>query len=119
MFAAEITSLPDVEQYDEREMDVLSRSVISQFEQYVKLNKKVPPEILTSLAGIEQPGRLADTVAAHMSLKLAEKQKVLEIQDVRKRLEHLLAVIEGEMDVLQIEKRIRGRRSEEHTSELQ
>ena len=109
MFAAEITPLPDVEQYDEREMDVLTRSVISQFEQYVKLNKKVPPEILTSLAGIEQPGRLADTVAAHMSLKLGEKQKVLEIQDVRKRLEHLLAVIEGEMDVLQIEKRIRGR----------
>ena len=109
LFAAEITPLPDVEQYDEREMDVLSRSVISQFEQYVKLNKKVPPEILTSLAGIEQPGRLADTVAAHMSLKLAEKQKVLEISDVRKRLEHLLAVIEGEMDVLQIEKRIRGR----------
>ncbi|HKE43800.1 MAG TPA: LON peptidase substrate-binding domain-containing protein, partial [Steroidobacteraceae bacterium] len=109
MFAAEITALPDIEQYDEREMDVLTRSVISQFEQYVKLNKKVPPEILTSLAGIEQPGRLADTVAAHMSLKLGEKQKVLEIQDVRKRLEHLLAVIEGEMDVLQIEKRIRGR----------
>jgi ATP-dependent Lon protease len=109
MFTAEITALPDLEQYDEREMDVLTRSVITQFEQYVKLNKKVPPEILTSLAGIEQPGRLADTVAAHMSLKLAEKQKVLEIQDVRKRLEHLLAVIEGEMDVLQIEKRIRGR----------
>ncbi len=109
MFGSEIAPLPDVEQYDEREMDVLTRSVISQFEQYVKLNKKVPPEILTSLAGIEQPGRLADTVAAHMSLKLGEKQKVLEIQDVRKRLEHLLAVIEGEMDVLQIEKRIRGR----------
>ena len=109
MFTAEVTPLPDQEQYDEREMDVLTRSVITQFEQYVKLNKKVPPEILTSLAGIEQPGRLADTVAAHMSLKLAEKQKVLEIQDVRKRLEHLLAVIEGEMDVLQIEKRIRGR----------
>ena len=101
--------LGDGEPYDEREMDVLMRSVVSQFEQYVKLNKKVPPEILTSLAGIEQPGRLADTVAAHMSLKLAEKQKVLEIQDVRKRLEHMLALIEGEMDVLQIEKRIRGR----------
>ena len=83
--------------------------MITQFEQYVKLNKKVPPEILTSLAGIEQAGRLADTVAAHMSLKLSEKQKVLEIPDVRKRLEHMLAVIEGEMDVLQIEKRIRGR----------
>lgn len=108
-FSAEISPLKDMEQYDEREMDVLSRSVISQFEQYVKLNRKVPPEILTSLAGIEQPGRLADTVAAHMSLKLDAKQKVLEIQDVRKRLEHILALIEGEMDVLQIEKRIRGR----------
>ena len=83
--------------------------MISQFEQYVKLNKKVPPEVLTALAGIEQPGRLADTVAAHMSLKLAEKQKVLEILDMRKRLEHILVAIEGEMDVLQIEKRIRGR----------
>ena len=102
-------SMPDVERYDEREMDVLARSVISQFEQYVKLNKKVPPEVLTALAGIEQAGRLADTVAAHMSLKLAEKQKVLEILDVRKRLEHMLVAIEGEMDVLQIEKRIRGR----------
>ena len=101
--------MPDQERYEEREMDVLTRSVITQFEQYVKFNKKVPPEILTSLAGIEQAGRLADTVAAHMSLKLSEKQKVLEIPDVRKRLEHMLAVIEGEMDVLQIEKRIRGR----------
>ncbi len=108
-FSAEVTALPDIERYEEREMDVLTRSVTTQFEQYVKLNKKVPPEILTSLAGIEQAGRLADTVAAHMSLKLAEKQKVLEIPDVRKRLEHMLAVIEGEMDVLQIEKRIRGR----------
>ncbi len=108
-FSAEVTPLPDVERYEEREMDVLTRSLITQFEQYVKLNKKVPPEILTSLAGIEQAGRLADTVAAHMSLKLSEKQKVLEIPDVRKRLEHMLAVIEGEMDVLQIEKRIRGR----------
>src|SRR6195256_564085 len=108
-FSAEVTPLPDQERYEEREMDVLTRSVITQFEQYVKLNKKVPPEILTSLAGIEQAGRLADTVAAHMSLKLSEKQRVLEIPDVRRRLEHMLAVIEGEMDVLQIEKRIRGR----------
>src|SRR5438874_3023699 len=91
------------------ELDVLARSVISQFEQYVKLNKKVRPEVLTALAGIEQAGRLADTVAAHMSLKLAEKQKVLEILDVKKRLEHILVAIESEMDVLQIEKRIRGR----------
>jgi len=108
-FAAHVAPLGDTEQYEEREMDVLVRSVVSQFEQYVKLNRKVPPEILTSLAGIEQPGRLADTVAAHMSLKLDAKQKVLEIQDVRRRLEHILALIEGEMDVLQIEKRIRGR----------
>jgi ATP-dependent Lon protease len=108
-FAATLAPLPDIDAYEEREIDVLTRSVISQFEQYVKMNKKVPPEVLTSLAGIEQPGRLADTVAAHMALKLAEKQKVLEIQDVRKRLEHILALVEGEMEVLQIEKRIRGR----------
>ena len=108
-YAAEIAVEQDLDQYEEREMDVLVRSVVSQFEQYVKLNKKVPPEVLTALAGIEQPGRLADTVAAHMALKLGEKQKVLEILDVRKRLEHVLVAIEGEMDVLQIEKRIRGR----------
>ena len=108
-YSADVTMQSDGEAYDEREMDVLGRSVISQFEQYVKLNKKVPPEVLTALAGIEHAGRLADTVAAHMSLKLGEKQKVLEILDVRKRLEHILVAIEGEMDVLQIEKRIRGR----------
>ncbi len=108
-YSADVTTQSDGETYDEREMDVLGRSVISQFEQYVKLNKKVPPEVLTALAGIEHAGRLADTVAAHMSLKLGEKQKVLEILDVRKRLEHILVAIEGEMDVLQIEKRIRGR----------
>ncbi len=108
-YTGSITVLPDAEAYDEKEMDVLSRSVVSQFEQYVKLNKKVPPEVLTSLAGIEQPGRLADTVAVHMALKLPEKQKILEILDAKQRLEHLLVAIEGEMDVLQIEKRIRGR----------
>jgi ATP-dependent Lon protease len=108
-YSCDATLLPDAETYDEKEMDVLARSAISQFEQYVKLNKKVPPEVLTALAGIEQAGRLADTVAAHMSLKLAEKQKVLEILDVKKRLEHILVAIESEMDVLQIEKRIRGR----------
>jgi len=108
-FTADMTPLPDIEKYEEREIDVLTRSVVSHFEQYVKLNKKVPPEILTSLAGIEQPGRLADTVAAHMALKLSEKQKVLELQDVRTRLEQVLSLIEGEMEVLQIEKKIRGR----------
>jgi ATP-dependent Lon protease len=73
--------------YDDREMDVLCRSVVSRFEQYVKLNKKIPPEILTSLSGIEDPSRLADTVAAHMALKLVDKQKVLELHDVKGRLE--------------------------------
>ena len=73
-YAAEVAIERDEDTYEEREMDVLVRSVVSQFEQYVKLNKKVPPEVLTALSGIEQPGRLADTVAAHMSLKLAEKQ---------------------------------------------
>ena len=108
-FSAEITVLQETEQHDEREIDVLVRSIIAQFEQYVKLNKKVPPEILTSLSGIDEPGRLADTVAAHMALKLAEKQRILEIQDIKGRLEQVLGMIEGEIDVLQIEKRIRGR----------
>ena len=108
-FTAHVSLQADVDQYEEKELEVLSRSVVSQFEQYVKLNKKVPPEVLTALSGIEDAGRLADTVAAHMSLKLSEKQKVLEILDVRQRLEHILVAIEGEMDVLQIEKRIRGR----------
>ncbi len=108
-FTAEVVVVTEEEQHDEREMAVLTRSVVTQFEQYVKLNKKIPPEILTSLTGIEQPGRLADTIAAHMALKLSEKQKVLEIRDVRARLEHVMGLIEGEIDVLQIEKRIRGR----------
>ena len=108
-YTATVSPASEVNSYDEKELEVLSRSVVSQFEQYVKLNKKVPPEVLTALAGIDDAGRLADTVAAHMALKLPEKQKVLEILDVRARLEHILVVIEGEMDVLQIEKRIRGR----------
>ncbi|MEL6868585.1 MAG: endopeptidase La [Pseudomonadota bacterium] len=108
-FAAEISVLDEEDRYDEREVDVLTRSIISQFEHYVKLNKKVPPEILTSLNGIEQPGRMADTVAAHMALKLSDKQKILEIGDIKGRMEHVLSMIEGEIDLLQIEKRIRGR----------
>jgi len=108
-FSAEITMLKENDRHDEREIDVLVRSIIAQFEQYVKLNKKVPPEILTSLSGIDEPGRLADTVAAHMALKLSEKQRVLEVQDIKSRLELILGTIEGEIDVLHIEKRIRGR----------
>ncbi len=108
-FSAELTLLNEDDRHDEREIDVLVRSIISQFEAYVKLNKKVPPEVLTSLSGIDEPGRLADTVAAHMALKLSEKQRILEVQDVKSRLEQVLGIIEGEIDVLQIEKRIRGR----------
>jgi ATP-dependent Lon protease len=108
-FSAMATIVPVHAQYDERELDVLMRSALSLFDQYVKLNKKIPPELLTSLAGIDMPGRLADTIAAHMQLKLDEKQKILELEDVRARLEHVMALIEGEIDILQIEKRIRGR----------
>ena len=108
-FTAEAEELPEGGEQDRREMDVLTRSVMSRFEQYVKLNKKIPPEILTSLSGIDSPGRLADTVAAQMTLKLSEKQKVLEIASVRQRLEHVLGLIDGEIDMLRIEKRIRGR----------
>ena len=108
-FSADIRLIEEDAEDASREVDVLKRSVISQFESYIKLNKKVPPEILTSLSGIDQPGRLADTVAAHMSLKLDEKQKVLAIEDVRQRLEHVMGLIDSEIDMLQIEKRIRGR----------
>jgi ATP-dependent Lon protease len=92
-----------------KELEILSRSILGAFDQYVKLNKKVPAEILTSLSGIDEPSRLSDTIAAHMSLKLDEKQKILEIVDVHQRLEYLMKVIDGEIDLLQIEKRIRGR----------
>jgi len=108
-FSAQIEAKGAGEQSGEREVDVLMRSLLTLFDQYVKLNKKVPPEILTSLSGIDEPGRLADTIAAHMALKLDEKQRILEIEDVRERLEYLMGMIEAEIDVLQIEKRIRGR----------
>jgi ATP-dependent Lon protease len=91
------------------EIQALMRTVFAQFDQYVKLNKKIPPEILTSLATIDEAGRLADTIAAHLTLKLDEKQKVLEMFSVAERLEHLLRLMESEIDILQVEKRIRGR----------
>ena len=94
---------------DERESEVLIRTVVTEFEQYVKLNPKIPPEVLTSLSGIEEPGRLADTIAAHLTLKNAEKQKILEYASSRERLEHILGIMESEIDLLQVEKRIRGR----------
>jgi ATP-dependent Lon protease len=108
-FAANIELIEDSLDDEEGDLDGIKRAVVTQFENYVKLNKKVPPEILASLSSIEQPGRLADTVAAHMALKLDEKQKILEIDSVRNRLEHVMGLIDGEIDMLQIEKRIRGR----------
>ena len=99
----------DQERPDPREMEVLSRKVTNMFDQYVKLNKKVPSEILTSLSGIDDPDRLADTIAAHMSLRLTEKQTILELFNADERIEHLLNIMESELDLLQVEKRIRGR----------
>lgn len=107
-FKAQLATI-EAQDMDDREVEVMMRSVITQFEQYVKMNKKVPPEILSSLNSIEEPGRLADTIAAHMSLKIEEKQKVLEIESVRERLEHLMGIMESEIDLLQVERRIRGR----------
>lgn len=91
------------------ELEALRRTLLEQFDQYVKLNKKLPPEILTSLAGIEEIGRLADTIAAHLPLKLEQKQTILETHSVQTRLEQLLGLLEAELDILQVEKRIRGR----------
>jgi ATP-dependent Lon protease len=93
----------------DKEIEVTMRSLVSLFEQYVKLNRKIPPELLTTLAGIEDPSRLADTVAAHLAIRLEEKQVLLEMGSPRRRMEHLMALVEGEIDVLQLEKRIRGR----------
>lgn len=107
-FTAQIKELDD-EVVDDRESEVLVRSLTAQFDQYVKLNKKIPPEILTSLSSIEEAERMVDTIAAHMSLKLDEKQKILEVVDLRERVEHLMVLMESEIDILQVEKRIRGR----------
>ncbi|HET7832297.1 MAG TPA: endopeptidase La [Gallionella sp.] len=107
-FDAEVESIP-AEGGADSESEAMRRALISQFDQYVKLNKKIPPEILTSLAGIDDAGRLADTIAAHLPLKLEQKQEVLEVFGVRKRLERLLGLLEAEIDILQVEKRIRGR----------
>ena len=107
-FSALVSHIADP-QVDEREIEVLMRTVLNEFDQYVKLNNKIPPEILTSLAGIEDPARLADTIAAHLSLKIEDKQQMLEMVDTKDRLEHILGVMESEIDLLQVEKRIRGR----------
>jgi ATP-dependent Lon protease len=107
-FIADVLSSEDTA-LAESEEEVLIRSAISQFEGYVKLNKKIPPEVLTSLSGIEDAARLADTMAAHMPLKLSEKQKVLEMLGINERLEYLMALMESEIDLLQVERKIRTR----------
>ncbi|MFO1334987.1 MAG: endopeptidase La [Piscinibacter sp.] len=107
-FVADVTPVPP-EADNKPEVEALRRAVTQQFDQYVKLNKKIPPEILTSIAGIDDAGRLADTIAAHLPLKLENKQSVLDLFEVDKRLEKLLEQLEHEVDILQVEKRIRGR----------
>ncbi|MBL8434775.1 MAG: endopeptidase La [Zoogloea sp.] len=108
LFVAKAQPLPAAEAPN-NEVEAMRRAIISQFDQYVKLNKKIPPEILSSLSGIEDPGRLADTIAAHLPLKLEQKQEILEMFDAGERLERLLNQLETELDILQVEKRIRGR----------
>src|ERR1700704_3953303 len=107
-WVAEATAVP-LDGTPAPEVEAMRRALLSAFDQYVKLNKKIPPEILTSLSGIDEAGRLADPVAAHLPLKLEQKQQVLEMFDVKERLEHLLSQLETEIDILQVEKRIRGR----------
>ncbi|MBD2859683.1 endopeptidase La [Spongiibacter sp. KMU-158] len=107
-FRADIRAL-DETRIPSAEADVMLRSAVSQFEKFINLSKKIPAEVLTSLSGIEDPGRLADTIAAHMSMELEQKQAVLEMVDERERLEHLMAMMEAEIDLFQVEKRIRGR----------
>lgn len=107
--AAQIKELADEVSIPQAEMDVLQRTALNSFDQYVKLNTKIPPEVLNALNGIDEVGRLADTMAAHMTLKLEDKQALLEMIDVAKRLESLMTYMEGEVDILEMEKKIRGR----------
>ncbi len=108
LFVAHVTPIAGDDRGN-HEIEAMRRTILTQFDQYVKLNKKIPPEILTSLSGIEEPGRLADTIAAHLPLKLEQKQEILELFEVGERLERLLSQLETELDILQVEKRIRGR----------
>jgi ATP-dependent Lon protease len=107
-FEAEIEMIP-TEEPDSNEVEAMRRTLLAQFDQYVKLNKKIPPEVLTSLSGIDGAGRLSDTIAAHLPLKLEQKQQILEMFHVGRRLEQLLQLLETEIDIMQVEKRIRGR----------
>ena len=108
LYFARLTAL-DSNQNEDNEVEAMRRALVAQFDQYIKLNKKIPPEILSSISGIEDTGRLCDTIAAHLPLKLEQKQEVLELLSVRERTERLLSQLESEIDILQVEKRIRGR----------
>ena len=108
-FVATVTPIEPANDQDDPEVEALRRAVMQQFDQYVKLNKKIPPEILTSIASIDEPGRLADTIAAHLPLKLESKQNVLDLASVKERLENLFEQIEREVDILNVDKKIRGR----------
>lgn len=107
-FMANAETLPEQEGTPQ-EMEALIRSVTSHFEQYIKLNKKIPPEVLSSLSQIKSPGKLADAVIAHLSIKISQKQELLEITNAAERLERIFGIIEGEIDVLNTEKKIRTR----------
>jgi len=107
-FQAYAETLPEPKE-EQKDLEALARSVVSQFEQYIKLNKKIPPEVLVSLNQIEDPSKLADTVASHLALKIAEKQELLEIDRIGARLERAYSYMEAEIGVLQVEKRIRNR----------
>ncbi|MBL8432506.1 MAG: LON peptidase substrate-binding domain-containing protein, partial [Dechloromonas sp.] len=108
VFLATAVPLPQAG-VEDHEIEAMRRAVVAQFDQFVKLNKKIPPEVLSSITGIEDAGRLADTIAAHLPLKLEQKQEVLEMDSVRERIDRLLSQLESEIDILQVEKRIRGR----------
>ena len=108
-FSAVVEQIDDVYNLSEQGQDVLQRTVINSFDQYVKLNNKIPPEVLNALSGIDDPSRLADTMAAHMTLKVSDKQAILETADIEKRLENLMTLMEGEVDLLEMEKKIRVR----------
>lgn len=103
------TTLLTADEISDKEAALLIRSLLSQFDQYVQLSKKIPPEVMTSISSIDEPGRLVDTIASHMTLQLQEKQNLLELAGLQPRIEHLMALIEAEIDLFQVEKRIRGR----------
>ncbi|MDD3020741.1 MAG: LON peptidase substrate-binding domain-containing protein, partial [Alphaproteobacteria bacterium] len=106
----EVEAIPfEEEKTVSTELESLARAVVTQFEEYVKLNKKIPPEVIVSIGQIEDPSKLADTIASHLTLKIEEKQKLLEVEKISEQLEQIFSLMEGEIGVLQVEKRIRGR----------